>query len=112
MVKNGVINQNTYVINPLSVGLEICAFVQMIVPIPSEVPDFIHQINLLDEVKECHYITKEYSYLIKVRTKNTIMLERFLTEKIKSINGVAKINTIIELSTSKGSHANQDSLTI
>jgi len=35
MVKNGVINQNIYVIDPLSVGLEICVFVQMIVPIPS-----------------------------------------------------------------------------
>jgi len=84
----------------------------MIVPIPSEVLDFIHQINFLDEVQEYHYITEEYSYLIKVRTRNTIMLERFLTEKIKSINDVVKINTIIALSTFKGSHANQDTLTI
>ena len=62
---------------------------------------FVEQMHHLPEVQECHCITGEFSYLLKVRVRDTAHLEAFLREKIKSLAGVARTQTMIALSTSK-----------
>lgn len=96
-----VLSNNVYLVNPESIGLDICAFVLVLMPVPAEELNFTKQINLVEEVLECHCITGEYSYLLKIRVKNTKMLEKLIGDKIKTIKGVVKTNTIISLTTSK-----------
>ena len=103
LVKANVLKQNVYIPNPDALGFDICAFVQVLMPIPTEEANFTEQINMIKEVQECHFITGEYSYLLKIRVKNTKVLEQVLGEKIKAIKGVVRTNTIIALTTTKES---------
>jgi Lrp/AsnC family leucine-responsive transcriptional regulator len=50
---------------------------------------------------ECHHITGEYSYLLKVRVKDTQQLESFITESLKTQLGIARTLTQIVLSSPK-----------
>lgn len=59
------------------------------------------QMHRLAEVQECHCITGGFSYLLKVRVRDTSRLEAFLREEIKSLPGVVRTETMIALSTSK-----------
>ncbi len=101
LMNTGVLSQNVFLVDPQAVGLEICAFVLVLIPEPSAEPNFIACMNDVPEVLECHCITGEYSYLLKVRVKNTQVLERLIAEKVTSIKGVERTNTIIALTSSK-----------
>lgn len=100
LVHEGTLLDNIYLVDPKSLGLNICAFVQLVTPDPLDEPNFKKQIDLIPEVLECHSITGEFSYLLKVRVKNTQELEKLLSEKIKAIKGVSKTNSMITLTTS------------
>ncbi|MCH8239269.1 MAG: Lrp/AsnC ligand binding domain-containing protein [Proteobacteria bacterium] len=52
---------------------------------------------ILDEVLECHAVTGDGSYLLKIRTRNTTTLEQLLSE-IHSWSGVTNTRTNIVLS--------------
>lgn len=75
----------------------------------------LHQIEHIDrfralirempEVLECHHLTGEYDYLLKVALKNRRDLERFAVEKLTPIPGVARIHTSLVLSEVKATTA-------
>ena len=97
----GIIRAYVAVVNPKALGLDTCAFVQVLMTEPGLESAFVAQMHELPEVQECHCITGEFSYLLKVRVPDTTHLEAFLREKIKSVAGVARTQTMIALSTSK-----------
>ena len=97
----GIIREYVAVVNPKALGLDICAFVQVLMAEPDLESAFVEQMHQLPEVQECHCITGGFSYLLKVRVRDTTHLEAFLREKIKSLAGVARTQTVIALSTSK-----------
>jgi len=101
MYSEKILINNVHLINPESLGLDICAFVLVLMPVPTQETDFTKQINSVEEVQECHCITGEYSYLLKIRVRNTKALESLIAKKIKTVKGVVKTNTIIALTTSK-----------
>ena len=57
------------------------------------------------EVLECHLLTGEFDYQLKVVTRNHRELERFLIERLTKIQGVDKIRTSIVLNEIKSSTA-------
>ena len=97
----GIIRAYVAVVSPKALGLDICAFVQVLMAEPDLESAFVEQMDELPEVQECHCITGAFSYLLKVRVRDTAHLETFLREKIKSLAGVARTQTMIALSTSK-----------
>ncbi len=97
----GIIRAYVAVVNPKALGLDICAFVQVLMAEPDLESAFVEQMDELPEVQECHCITGAFSYLLKVRVRDTAHLETFLRAKIKSLAGVARTQTMIALSTSK-----------
>ena len=64
---------------------------------PSQEENFINTINAIDEIQECHFITGEYAYLLKIRVKDTKALEKILGEKIKIINDTKMYHSILTL---------------
>ncbi|MEO8207545.1 MAG: Lrp/AsnC ligand binding domain-containing protein [Chloroflexota bacterium] len=62
-------------------------------------------IREMPEVLECHHLTGEYDYLLKVALHNRRDLERFAVEKLTPIPGVARIHTSLVLSEVKASTA-------
>ncbi|WP_413927475.1 Lrp/AsnC ligand binding domain-containing protein [Clostridioides sp. ES-S-0108-01] len=63
--------------------------------------DFNQTILEHETVLECHHISGEYDYLIKVLAEDTSDLEEFISVTLKRIKGVQKANTTIVLYTIK-----------
>jgi Lrp/AsnC family leucine-responsive transcriptional regulator len=80
--------------------LDITAFIRVSVDGSEHYPNFVDQVTGMEHVLELHSITGEGSHLMKVRTKDTTTLERFLS-KIQALAGVSKTTTSIVLSTFK-----------
>ena len=68
-----------------------------------QVSEFDDAIAQIPEVLECHHVTGDYDYLLKVIAKNTADLERFLIHVLTPIKGVARIHTSVVLSEVKSS---------
>jgi DNA-binding Lrp family transcriptional regulator len=49
----------------------------------------------MPEILECHFLTGEYDYLLKVIVANHDHLERFLFERLMKVDGVDRIRTSI-----------------
>lgn len=57
----------------------------------------------MPEVLECHHITGEYDYLLKVVIRNRSDLERFVVNQLTPLSGVARLHTSLVLSEVKSS---------
>ncbi len=103
--KNGVIERYVTLVNREALGLDLLCFVQVtLAHHQSEwVGRFRDQMKELPEVLECHHLTGEFDYLLKVVVANRQHLEKFLFEKITQIPGVDKIRTSIVLNEIKAS---------
>jgi Lrp/AsnC family leucine-responsive transcriptional regulator len=98
---SGAIQAVVGVIDADAVGLSLTAFIQVLLERPEHDVPFRTGINRLPEVQECHHIAGDYSYLLKVRTRNTAHLEEVISKGIKQLPGVARSQTTIVLSTTK-----------
>ncbi len=98
--KAGIIRQYTVVIDPEKIGKDITAFISVSLEHPKYNNEFIEMMAQNSEILECHYITGDYDFLLKVITGGSGSLERVLNY-IKSVHGVAITRTLVVLSTVK-----------
>jgi Lrp/AsnC family leucine-responsive transcriptional regulator len=87
-------------VNAADAGYDLLAYMLVLLSGPEHEQAFRELIQSLDEVQECHHVTGEWSYLLKVRTRGTAGLERLLA-KLKVASGLARSMTTIALSTVK-----------
>jgi DNA-binding Lrp family transcriptional regulator len=59
----------------------------------------------MPEVLECHHMTGEFDFLLKVVVRNRKELERFVVDKLSSVAGIAHIRTSLVLSEIKSTTA-------
>lgn len=57
----------------------------------------LDRIVAMPEVLECHNVTGEYDYLLKVVVRSTQALEAFISGKLIPIEGIARIHTSLVL---------------
>ena len=86
-------------------GLDLLAFVFVAWSDPKTEPRFLDRVLKESSILECHHVTGTWNYLLKVRVRNTRMLESFLANVIKSIDGVLRTESIITLSSRKETFA-------
>ena len=98
---SGAITGWTARINPAAVDLGILAFVQVLLDRPEHDAPFRQGLMTCAAVQECHHVTGEWSYLLKVRVRDTAALERFLSGKLKMLPGILRSHTVIALSSVK-----------
>jgi len=79
-------------------GKDVTAFIGVIISHPKTIALFEQTTDLLDDVLECHHVTGQHTILLKVKTANTSSLERLISA-IRSIEGVARTETMVVLST-------------
>ena len=79
-------------------GLDVTAFIGVTTSRPELIERIEQQIGGLDAVLECHHVTGEHTLLLKVKTANTSTLERLISQ-IRAIEGVARTETVVVLST-------------
>ena len=102
--ERGVITGYKAIVDPKRLHLHITAFIRVSVDGSEQYPAFVDRVADMEQVLEVHSITGAGSHVMKVRTKNTTTLERFLSE-IQAIPGVTQTTTSIVLSTFKESRA-------
>lgn len=97
----GVVTGIRAQVAPKAVGYDVCAFVHVLIERPEHDDYFLRHITTCSEVQECHHVTGDYSYLLKLRVRDTGRLEDFIRRDIKSLPGVTRTQTQIALSTTK-----------
>lgn len=100
----GVIRRMTAEIDPAAIGLGLLAFILVSVNEPPAEARFRAAMKAAPEVLECHHLTGDFSYLLKLRLRDTAHLEQFLTDRLKPLSGVARTHTLIALSSVKETH--------
>jgi len=102
--ERGVLESYHAVVNPKRLHFDITAIIRVSVDGSEHYPAFVEQATAMEEVLELHSITGDGSHVMKVRTKNTTSLERFLS-RVQGIAGVSSTSTSIVLSTFKETRA-------
>jgi Lrp/AsnC family leucine-responsive transcriptional regulator len=101
LTQGGYIKRYVAILDPKLVHKETTAFISVMLSQPKYAQGFIEAIKGLADVLECHHITGEYSYLLKVRTRNTDSLGDLISGHIRSIEGVTGTRTYVVLGTVK-----------
>lgn len=101
---DGVIRRMTAEVDPSALGLQLLAFVLVAVNEPAGEAAFRNAMKTAPEVLECHHLTGDFSYLLKLRLRDTAHLEQFLMNRLKPLAGVARTHTLIALSSVKETH--------
>jgi Lrp/AsnC family transcriptional regulator, leucine-responsive regulatory protein len=97
----GAIRTTVAIVEPRAVGLSFSCFIQVLLERPENDAPFIEGVRDTAEIQECHHIAGDYSYLLKVRTRDTAHLETLISDVIKRLPGVVRTQTTIVLSTPK-----------
>lgn len=95
-----IIERFTVILDSKALGRELSVLMNISLENPRNTKEFEEIINNEDEILECHYVTGEYDYILKITTKNTVSLES-LMNRIKSIPGIKKTETNVVLSSLK-----------
>lgn len=97
---DGVIAQYTILINNEKIEKDIIAYISVSLEHPKYDVNFRESVRQNDEIVECHYITGEYDYILKVVTSSSNTLETLLNY-VKCIQGVNLTKTLVVMSTIK-----------
>lgn len=98
----GVIRSYQAVLDAKKVGKDVTAFIGVSVGNQRYIDEFASQVARQSDVLECHHVTGDESFILKVKTANTGTLEKLLGE-IRSVEGVTRTVTRVVLSTPKES---------
>lgn len=99
--EQGVITGYTATVDAAALGKDVTAFIGLSIEHPKYFESFAKKVLALDEVLECHRVAGNDSYLLKVKTANTLSLDALLVETLRTIAGVTRTHTTIVLSSVK-----------
>ena len=99
----GFIRRFTALLDPSLVGVPVVAYIDVSLEHPRFERPFLDEIEVLGPVQECHAISGDMGYRLKVRARNVGELEALLREKIQTIRGVARTRLDLALSVKKDS---------
>ena len=94
-----VITGYSALLDPELMGRGLTAFIAVTLESPAFRDPFVTGIAKLTSVVECHHLAGDDDYLLKVHVNGTRGLEMFVTERLKSLPGVARTRTTVVLST-------------
>jgi Lrp/AsnC family leucine-responsive transcriptional regulator len=101
---SGVIKGYQALVDGKKVGKDVTAFIGVSIGNQRDIDQFATQILCYPDVLECHHVTGDESFILKVKSANTGSLEKLLGQ-IRSVEGVTRTVTKIVLSTAKESQA-------
>jgi DNA-binding Lrp family transcriptional regulator len=101
--QGGVIRGYVALTNPQQLGLSCTSFVEVTLGRHGRegVERFISEVTGLPEVLECHHITGDADFLLKVVTWDILSYEDFVLRKLTALPDVQHLKTLVVLSTLK-----------
>lgn len=93
--KEGYIRHYAAVVDREKAGYDLLCFIHISMQLHQleQVEKFRAAIRKMPEVLECHHITGEFDYLLKVVVRNRQDMERFVVRQLTPMPGVARIHT-------------------
>ena len=100
---SGFIDKYIAILNPRKAGYSCFTFVEVKLARHGETPveNFISSIALIPEVLECHHITGDADFLLKVATKDIPAYEELILHQLSALTNVQTMKTSVVLSTFK-----------
>lgn len=89
------------VVDPAALGITLTAFVSVSIDRPSHRANFLKRVRHLVEIQECHQVTGDDDFLLKIKCHHTRHLDQVLNVGIKALPGVVRTRTTIVLGTEK-----------
>lgn len=97
MENNGIITGSRLLVKPQTLGLNVCAYVAVTLTNGNLYSEAIEALRNIPEVIECHYVTGEFSILVKMYCSDHNHLMTTILNTIQSVPGVAKTETWLSL---------------
>lgn len=101
--KNGYIKKYVALVDPMKVGITCFTYVEvtLIRHGKDAVERFTSSIVEIEEVLECHHITGDADFLLKIATKDIPNYEQFIIHTLTALPDVQHLKTLVVLSTLK-----------
>jgi len=99
----GFIRRFTALLDPGLVGMPLVAYVDVLLEHPRFERPFLEEIERLLAVQECHAISGDFGYRLKVRASDLSTFEALLREKIQTVRGVLRTRVDLSLGIKKDS---------
>ncbi|MDX1278971.1 Lrp/AsnC family transcriptional regulator [Oceanihabitans sediminis] len=101
--KEGYINKYVAVLNNKKIGLKQTVFIGITLQghTRSFLEKFVTQINSFPEVIECHRVSGNFDYLLKLVVEDIEAYETFIISKLTLLPYLGNVQSLIALSTSK-----------
>ena len=99
----GIIKGYHALLDAKKVNKEITAFIGVSISHQRYIESFCSSVVNKPDLLECHHVTGEESFILKVKTGNTASLEKLLAD-IRSMEGVTRTVTKVVLSTAREGH--------
>ena len=97
MFDNGVITGSSYLVQPKSLGYELCVYIGISLEKASMYNKVIAELQQIPEVVEAQYTLGAFGLLIKVYARDNEHLLQLLNTKIQEIPGVSNTTTLTAL---------------
>ncbi|MBT8061624.1 MAG: Lrp/AsnC family transcriptional regulator [Xanthomonadales bacterium] len=103
MEKNGLIQGSVMLLDPERLGLHVTAFAQVSLEDhhPDSVAEFDRMVEDMPEVLECHAMSGQHDYQLKVVCRSIGDYDRLLSQHILRVKAVQTVNTSFVLRTNK-----------
>ncbi|MFV8363339.1 Lrp/AsnC family transcriptional regulator [Flavobacterium sp. ZT3P35] len=97
LIEQGILTGIKPVINEKKVGYDWGSFTGITLNKDQDSDRIIEELKKITEITECYYITGSFTLYIKIIAKDHEHMRKVLYEKIDTIPGIAKTDSIIEL---------------
>lgn len=91
----GIIEKYVAKVNPYKLGLDLLVFTHVSLKEHTKafLINFEKEVVSLNEVIECHHVSGEHDYLLKVMVKNMEGYRHFLTDKLAKIKNIGNVHS-------------------
>jgi len=105
--KNGVIRKYVALVEPEKVGISMHTFVEikLIKHTKNAVSDFFNAVLEMDEIMECHHVTGDADFLLKIAVRDIPAFENLVLHSLTELPYIGNIKTMVILSTIKNETA-------
>ncbi len=104
---SGIIKKYVALIDATKVGVDTFTFVEVTLSRHGKeiVHEFIAAVKELEEIKECHHVTGDADFLLKIACRNIAAYEKLVLDKLTALPNILHLKTMVVLSTIKNETA-------
>ncbi|CAM1374007.1 Lrp/AsnC family transcriptional regulator [Tenacibaculum xiamenense] len=103
--KSGVIKKYVALVDRQIIGKQIIAYCQITLfkHQKSLIDQFKYEMSILPEVMECHHVSGNFDFLLKVAVNDMNSFQRFINERLSVVEGISTIHSSFVMDSYKDS---------